>query len=103
MDYDQHSGASAAGPIASQDWFVDNLENVLKLVPKDKLMCGIGAYGYDWVGHKKRRRRAISVQDAWLTAHDSEAEIEFDGDGMNPHFAYTDEKNSATTYGGWTG
>ncbi len=89
MDYDQHSGASAAGPIASQDWFVDNLENVLKLVPKDKLMCGIGAYGYDWVG---KSGGSISVQDAWLTAHDSEAEIEFDGDSMNPHFAYSDEK-----------
>ena len=90
MDYDQHSGASRAGPIASQDWFVDNLENVLKLVPKDKLMCGIGAYGYDWVG---KSGSSISVQDAWLTAHDSEAEVEFDGDSLNPHFAYSDEKN----------
>ena len=89
MDYDQHSGGSAAGPIASQDWFVDNLENVLKLVPKDKLMCGIGAYGYDWVG---KSGGSISVQDAWLTAHDSEGEIDFDGDSMNPHFAYSDEK-----------
>ena len=90
MDYDQHSGASAAGPIASQDWFVNNLENVLKLVPKDKLMCGIGAYGYDWV---KKIGSSISVQDAWLTAHDSDADPEFDGDALNPHFAYRDEKN----------
>ena len=90
MDYDQHSGASAAGPIASQDWFVENLENVLKLAPKEKLMCGIGAYGYDWVG---KTGSSISVQDAWLTAHDSEAEPDFDGDSMNPHFAYRDEKN----------
>ncbi len=89
MDYDQHSGGSPAGPIASQDWFVDNLENVLKLVPKEKLMCGIGAYGYDWVG---KTGNSISVQDAWLTAHDSEGEIEFDGDSLNPHFAYSDEK-----------
>ena len=90
MDYDEHSGASKAGPIASQDWFVDNLETVLKLVPKEKLMCGIGAYGYDWVG---KVGGSISVQDAWLRAHDSEAEPDFDGDSMNPHFAYRDEKN----------
>jgi len=62
----------------------------LKLVPKDKLMCGIGAYGYDWVG---KSGSSISVQDAWLTAHDSEAEVEFDGDSLNPHFAYSDERN----------
>jgi len=90
MDYDQHSGSSPAGPIAGQDWFVDNLETVLKQVPKDKLMCGIGNYGYDWVG---KSGNSISVQDAWLTAHDSEAEAEFDGDSMNPHFAYSDENN----------
>ncbi len=90
MDYDQHNGSSPAGPIAGQDWFVKNLEDTLKLVPKEKLMCGIGNYGYDWVG---KSGGSISVQDAWLTAHDSEAEPEFDGDNLNPHFAYSDEKN----------
>ncbi|HYY68269.1 MAG TPA: glycosyltransferase [Terriglobales bacterium] len=88
MDYDQHSGASAAGPIAGQDWFVENLENTLKIVPKEKLICGIGNYGYDWAGNSGD---SISVQDAWLRAHDSEAEPEFDGDSLNPHFAYSDE------------
>jgi cellulose synthase/poly-beta-1,6-N-acetylglucosamine synthase-like glycosyltransferase/peptidoglycan/xylan/chitin deacetylase (PgdA/CDA1 family) len=90
MDYDQHNGSSRAGSIAGQDWFVKNLEDTLKLVPKEKLMCGIGNYGYDWVA---KSGGSISVQDAWLTAHDSEAEAEFDGDNLNPHFAYSDEKN----------
>jgi len=90
MDYDQHNGSSRAGSIAGQDWFIKNLEDTFKLVPKEKLMCGIGNYGYDWVG---KSGSSISVQDAWLTAHDSEAEPEFDGDSLNPHFAYKDEKN----------
>jgi cellulose synthase/poly-beta-1,6-N-acetylglucosamine synthase-like glycosyltransferase/peptidoglycan/xylan/chitin deacetylase (PgdA/CDA1 family) len=90
MDYDQHSGSSSAGPIAGQDWFISNLEETLKLVPKEKLVCGIGNYGYDWVG---KSGSSISVQDAWLAAHDSEAEVEFDGDSLNPHFAYSDENN----------
>ena len=88
MDYDQHNGSSRAGPIAGQDWFVKNLEDTLKLVPKEKLMCGIGNYGYDWLG---KSGDSISVQDAWLRAHDSEAEPDFDGDSLNPHFAYSDE------------
>ncbi len=90
MDYDQHSGSSAAGPIAGQEWFVKNLRDTLKFVPKEKLMCGIGNYGYDWVG---KNGNSISVQDAWLAAHDSEADVEFDGDSLNPHFAFSDEQN----------
>ncbi len=36
------------GPIASQDWFIDNLKEVLKIVPKEKIICALGSYGYDW-------------------------------------------------------
>ncbi len=33
----------------------------------------------------------VSVQDAWLEAFESETDIDFDSDAMNPHFAYLDE------------
>ena len=35
----------------------------------------------------------VSVQDAWLTARDSEADVDFDGDSLNPHVSYLDEHN----------
>ena len=62
MNYDEHQTESGPGPIASQDWFIDNLKNVLKIVPKEKIICSIGSYGYDWTtalpapikkGHKR--------------------------------------------------
>src|SRR6202007_3392509 len=81
MDYDPTSGSSRAGPMAAQECFIKNLTDTLKLVPKEKLMCGLGNYGYDWLG---KSGSSISVQDAWLTAHDSESDIEFDGDDLNP-------------------
>ena len=34
MNYDEHQAASEPGPIASQEWFVNNLRRVLKVVPK---------------------------------------------------------------------
>src|SRR6202789_1056516 len=46
MNYDQHEATSDPGPIASQDWFVANLTRVLKSVPKEKLICALGNYGY---------------------------------------------------------
>src|ERR1700722_15314142 len=115
MNYDEHQTDSGPGPIASQDWFVDNLKNVLKTVPKEKIICALGSYGYDWTtalpppepaakpGMKKGRPKKpagpekilaahdLSTQDAWQAAEDSDSQIDLDDDSMNVHFAYDDE------------
>ncbi len=107
MNYDQHQTESGPGPVAAQDWFIDNLKQVLKLVPKQKIICAIGSYGYDWTvplpgaavkGRKARPTpekvldsRNMSTQEVWQAASDSESQIELDGDSLNPHFAYDDE------------
>ena len=48
MNYDEHEANSDPGPVASQTWFVGNLQRVLKIVPKEKIICAVGSYGYDW-------------------------------------------------------
>src|SRR5581483_2545149 len=42
MDYDEHFPGGTPGPIASQDWFVKNLQTAKKLIPPQKLICAIG-------------------------------------------------------------
>ena len=109
MNYDQHQTDSAPGPIAAQDWFIENLKDVLRIVPKEKLICSLGSYGYDWTttlpaakGRAKSGQKAadrekvlsshnLSTQEAWQAASDSESEVELDGDSVNAHFAYDDE------------
>ncbi|MDP9268759.1 MAG: glycosyltransferase [Acidobacteriota bacterium] len=100
MDYDQHSSENEAGPVAAQEWFLANLEAALKVIPKEKIICGIGNYGYDWPTPPKGKTKAAaidvktySVQEAWLTAKESEAEVELDGDTLNSRYAYLDERN----------
>jgi len=101
MNYDEHyPSPGMPGPVASQDWFVENLEAAKKVIPQDKLICAIANYGYDWVRRPKHgslppgaKDISVSVQDAWLTARDSEEDIDFDGDSQNPHIAYLDERN----------
>ena len=109
MNYDQHQTESGPGPIAAQDWFIDNLKDVLRVVPKEKLICALGSYGYDWTtalppatkakGASKKKAPAekvlashnLSTQEAWQAAADSESQVELDGDSGNAHFAYDDE------------
>ena len=99
MNYDEHyPSPGTPGPVASQDWFIDNLKAATKVIPKDKLISAIGNYGYDWVHKPKHgplppgvRDTNVTVQDAWLAARDSEADVDFDGDSLNPHISYLDE------------
>jgi len=116
MNYDQHQIDTGPGPIADEDWFIDNLKEVLKTVPKDKIICSIGSYGYDWTmplppaeptakqAHGKKPAPPpkidltkvlavdnVSTQEAWQAASDSEADVQLDHDSLNAHFAYDDE------------
>jgi cellulose synthase/poly-beta-1,6-N-acetylglucosamine synthase-like glycosyltransferase/peptidoglycan/xylan/chitin deacetylase (PgdA/CDA1 family)/spore germination protein YaaH len=108
MNYDQHQSVeSGPGPIAAQDWFLDNLKKVLAVVPKEKVICSLGSYGYDWTtalpppvkGKGKHEKQPVlkvlgmqemSTQEAWQAAADAEADLELDDDSLNVHFAYDD-------------
>ncbi|HXZ80748.1 MAG TPA: glycosyltransferase [Terriglobales bacterium] len=100
MNYDEHYSGGDPGPIASQEWFTENLIEALKVIPREKIICAIGNYGYDWAQPAKKSRNkipeatSISAQEAWLSAHDSESTIDFDSDFLNPHYAYTDDNNT---------
>src|SRR5579871_2839282 len=100
MNYDEHYPGGQSGPVASQDWFVDNLKFARTVIPKEKIICAIANYGYDWVLKPKKGKlppdvhdSSVSVQEAWLAARDSDEDVNFDDDAMNPHFSYLDERN----------
>jgi len=106
MNYDEHEANSDPGPVASQNWFVGNLQRVLKVVPKDKIICAVGNYGYDWtlsIPDPKDRRHPkpqvldtedLSVSDAWQRASDADADLDLNYDTLNPHYEYIDEDNN---------
>src|SRR5208337_40878 len=100
MNYDQHYPGGEPGPVAGQEWFLKNLQDALKVIPKEKIICAVGNYGYDWAmkqGQKKGTPPAavhnVSVQEAWLAAQDADTDVNFDDDALNPHIAYLDENN----------
>ena len=113
LNYGQHQTATGPGAIAGQDWFENNLRAALKVAPREKIICGIGSYGYDWQtslpaaeaplrkGAKASKPKpqpapdlinvnTLSTQEAWQAASDSGAGIDLDDETLNPHFAYDD-------------
>jgi len=46
--YDEHFGRSAPGPIASPPWVRAALDRLAATVPPQRIILGVGEYGYDW-------------------------------------------------------
>ena len=88
MNYDQHYQGGESGPIAANAWFAERLANARAKVPASKLVIAVGSYGYDWHGGKAE---SMTIDEAWLAAHDSSATVQFDPESGNSGFAYEED------------
>ena len=95
MAYDEHWESGTAGPIASQRWFVRSVTASLRSVGRDKLVVALGSYAYDW---HAGGADALSIEDAWLAAHDSAAAPVFDRGSGNAGFAYDEDGQRHTVW-----
>jgi len=96
MNYDEHWQTSPPGPIASQDWYVENLRQVMEEVPARKIIVAVGSYAYDWPDNAKKAKesaQSLTIQEALLHAYESESPVEFDSTSLNPHYSYSDDHN----------
>ena len=87
MDYDEHWQGGEAGPIASNSWFAARLANARSKIPASKLVIAIGSYAYDWSGGNAE---SMTLDEAWLAAHDSDAVPQFDPASGNTGYAFED-------------
>jgi cellulose synthase/poly-beta-1,6-N-acetylglucosamine synthase-like glycosyltransferase/peptidoglycan/xylan/chitin deacetylase (PgdA/CDA1 family)/spore germination protein YaaH len=88
MAYDEHWQGGQPGPIASDAWFNDRLTATLQGLPPGKAIVALGNYGYDWHdGHAD----SMTVEEAWLEAHDSDTRPVFDHASGNVGFSFLDE------------
>ena len=58
MLYDEHADEDAPGPVASAAWFAGRLDLVLSAVPANKVIVGLGQYGYHW---RSDRPQAVTI------------------------------------------
>lgn len=91
MVYDEHDAESRAGPVAATDWFYNSILDLTGQIPSNKIVVGLGAYGYDWpemsVGED------LTFQEAITTAVESEGKITFDPVSSNLHYDYYDDND----------
>ena len=90
MDYDEHYSGGDAGPIASQPWFVQHLRSAMAQVGRDKAIVAVASYAYDWPDGKTEAD-ILTMQEAWLIAHDNNVQTVFDPASGNAHFDYNDD------------
>jgi spore germination protein YaaH len=50
MAYDRAWSGSPPGPIAPPDWVREVVGYAVERIPPEKVMLGVGTYGYDWTG-----------------------------------------------------
>lgn len=91
MAYDEHWQGGQSGPIASQGWFASHLASQIRSVNRSKLIVALGNYGYDWHDGKAD---SLTVEEAWLSAHDSGAIPAWDKASGNAGFAYNDDADN---------
>jgi len=85
MVYDESDPDHEAGPIASQPWFVATLARAARGLPPAKVVVALGNYAYDW---SKAGTDATSVEQALLTAHESNVMPTFDRASGNLTYRY---------------
>lgn len=86
MAYDEHYPGGKAGSIASIDWVTSIIDYTLTVVPKEKIVLGLAAYGYDWVG---TTTKAYSINGCYNIASQYGATVYFDNITKSKYFTYT--------------
>jgi cellulose synthase/poly-beta-1,6-N-acetylglucosamine synthase-like glycosyltransferase/peptidoglycan/xylan/chitin deacetylase (PgdA/CDA1 family)/spore germination protein YaaH len=88
MVYDEHYQSGSPGPVASEDWFENQLDALKKKLPPEKTVIGMGSYGYDWI-IGSRGAAEMTFGDVMAAARSNNAKIAWDRDTENPVLRFT--------------
>lgn len=67
MTYDEHWATSpVSGSVASLPWVETNIEKMLKLVPKEKLLLGIPLYTREWIETQEGSKVRTKSKTLWM-------------------------------------
>lgn len=89
MVYDEHYQSSEPGPVASENWFYGQLEELKKVLPPSKTVIGFGNYGYDWILGSNKGGVEVSYGDVIAAAEaNKNSSASWDSNQENPVLRY---------------
>lgn len=88
MGYDYHSARGpAVGPIGPAAWLREIVEYAATRVPREKIVLGLGTYGYSWIHNGAQYvSEAVGYKDALAIAAQTGATVQRQND--TPYFSY---------------
>ncbi|WP_239582696.1 polysaccharide deacetylase family protein [Sutcliffiella tianshenii] len=86
MLYDQHYTMSPSGPVAQTDWVKENLNQ--PDIPSEKLIAGLGTYGYDWEENSNEPATEMTFRDIMKLGRDTDLKINWSKEAGNPYLRY---------------
>ncbi|CAM2787562.1 DUF2062 domain-containing protein [Paenibacillus sediminis] len=88
MLYDEHYASGKPGPIASDQWFNQSIDNLD--IPPNKMIVSMGNYGYDWAEDGSGPADIVTFGDIMQEAQQSHLKIQYDDQSNNPYIRYKD-------------
>jgi spore germination protein YaaH len=85
MAYDEHYPGGTPGAVASINWVTSVVDYALTVVPKEKIILGMAAYGYDWAG---TTTKSYSINGCFNLASQYGSTINFDTTTKSKYFTY---------------
>lgn len=92
MTYDEHYPGGTPGAIASIGWVENVIKYAITVIPKEKLLLGTAAYGYDW---SSNGTKGLSIAGAYNLASSYGVTVQWDATSKTPYFNYTDTSGIA--------
>jgi spore germination protein YaaH len=96
MSYDEHYPGGQPGPIASIGWVQSVANYAVTVIPANKIVLGIAAYGYDW---SSNGTKAYGIDAIYNLATTYGATIQWDSTSQSSYFTYVD--GSGITHNVW--
>jgi len=90
MTYDEHWFDGNSGPIASIEWVESVVGYALETIPKEKILLGVAAYGYNWGDDGECT--VIRANEVQALTEKYGGHIEWDEKSLSPFYQYTDDK-----------
>lgn len=95
MAYDHAWAGSPAGAVAPLPWVREVVDYVTGQVPREKLVLGLAAYGYDW---SDGRGEALTTDELRGRVGQTRATVTRDGPTASPWFRYTKDGREHTVW-----